>query len=95
MNINNRRYTGSKYKLMPWIKELILENCNDHNSIFDVFGGTGVVTAELLDISDKNYINDFLFSNEVIYKAFFGKGNYSKTKLQEYVNKYRIRYSIF
>lgn len=88
MKINNRRYTGSKYKLMPWIRELILENCPEHDSLFDVFGGTGVVTSELLEITSSNIINDFLFSNEIIYKAFLGKGKYDKEKLQAHVNKY-------
>lgn len=88
MKINNRRYTGSKYKLMPWIKELILENCPKHDSLFDVFGGTGVVTAELLEITSSNIINDFLFSNEIIYKAFFGKENADAEKLQNHVKRY-------
>jgi hypothetical protein len=69
VKINNRRYTGSKYKLMPWIRDLILQNCPEHDSVFDVFGGTGVVTAELLGITSSNIINDFLFSNETIYKV--------------------------
>lgn len=88
MNINNRRYTGSKYKLMPWIKELMVEKCKDHSTLFDVFGGTGVVTAELLDVIDSAVINDFLYSNEIIYKAFFGKGKYSSKKISSYVAKY-------
>lgn len=88
MKINNRRYTGSKYKLMPWIKELILEHCPEHDSLFDVFGGTGVVTAELLDIIEDATINDFLFSNNVIYNAFFGKGKYSKKRLNAFQAKY-------
>lgn len=88
MKINNRRYTGSKYKLMPWIKELILENCEEHSTLFDVFGGTGVVTAELLDIIDSAIINDFLFSNNVIYNAFFGKGRYDKKKLIHIAEEY-------
>lgn len=88
MNINNRRYTGSKYKLMPWIKELILENCPEHESLFDVFGGTGVVTAELLDVTSQNVINDFLYSNEVIYRAFFGQDEYDHKKLKGYEKKY-------
>ena len=45
-NIYNRRYTGSKYKLMPWIKELIEENC-EGTTFFDVFAGTGSVTDYL------------------------------------------------
>lgn len=88
MKINNRRYTGSKYKLMPWIKELILKNCPEHNSLFDVFGGTGVVTAELLGITTSNIINDFLFSNEIIYIAFFGKAEFDIEKLKKYVERY-------
>lgn len=88
MKINNRRYTGSKYKLMPWIKKLILENCPEHDSLFDVFGGTGVVTSELLEITSSNVINDFLFSNETIYKAFFGKEKYDLKKLQTHVKRY-------
>lgn len=88
MNINNRRYTGSKYKLMPWIKELILEHCHEHKSLFDVFGGTGVVTAELLDITEEITINDFLFSNEVFYKAFFCQETYDQVKLDAFVSKY-------
>lgn len=90
MKINNRRYTGSKYKLMPWIKDLILENCQEHNSLFDVFGGTGVVTASLLDITQKSIINDFLYSNEVFYKAFFSQMNYDLKKLSSYVIKYNV-----
>lgn len=90
MNINNRRYTGSKYKLMPWIKKLILENCPEHRILFDVFGGTGVVTAELLDITEECIINDFLFSNEVFYKAFFSQEAFNQQKLQSYVEKYSV-----
>lgn len=88
MKINNRRYTGSKYKLMPWIKDLILKHCPEHDSLFDVFGGTGVVSASLLDITQKTIINDFLYSNEVIYEAFFSQEPYSSEKLNSYVEKY-------
>ena len=88
MKINNRRYTGSKYKLMPWIRELVLQKCHKHDKLFDVFGGTGVVTAELLDIFKSVVINDFLYSNEVIYNAFFGKEKIDNNNLITYVKKY-------
>lgn len=81
MKINNRRYVGSKYKLMPWIRELIIENCSG-TSFFDVFAGTGVVSDFLLQDFNEFYINDFLFSNEVIYKAFLGSGSYDFDKLK-------------
>lgn len=88
LNINNRRYTGSKYKLMTWIKELMEEHCRDCGSFFDVFGGTGVVTASVLDIFDSFIINDFLYSNEVIYKAFFSQEAYSQEKLGKIAEEY-------
>jgi len=88
MKINNRRYTGSKYKLMPWIKKMIVENCDCHESLFDVFGGTGVVSASLLDITKSTVINDFLFSNQIIYKAFFTQKKIDNKKMNEYSRKY-------
>ncbi len=89
MKISNRRYTGSKQKLMDWIKGLLDTNCADAESFFDVFGGTGVVTASLLDKYKTFYINDFLYSNEVIYKAFFLQENYDITKLKKIEKEYR------
>ena len=44
LSINNRRYLGSKYKLLDFIDETIKNNCGEYNSVFDVFGGTGVVS---------------------------------------------------
>ena len=70
-NINNRRYTGCKSKLVDEIHELIKNNCKKCTNFFDVFAGTGVVTASLINEFDEFYINDFLYSNEIIYKAFF------------------------
>ena len=81
MKINNRRYVGSKYKLMPWIKELIKKHCSG-TSFFDVFAGTGVVSDYLLNDFDEFYINDFLFSNEIIYIAFLGSDKYNSNKLE-------------
>lgn len=81
MKINNRRYTGSKYKLMSWIRELILQYCPEHGIFFDVFGGTGIVTAKMLDVVQSVIINDFLYSNEICYKAFFGRDDYDFQKL--------------
>lgn len=85
-DINNRRYTGSKYKLTPWIKQTLLENCSAHESFFDVFGGTGVVSAKLTDVVSKIFLNDFLYSNEIIYKAFFEQSSFDVEKLGAYVH---------
>ncbi|MBW1606461.1 DNA adenine methylase [Lactobacillus sp. Sy-1] len=86
-NIQQRRYIGSKYKLMPWIKKLLLENTQG-TSFFDVFAGTGSVTEEMLDSYDTFYINDFLYSNEIIFNAFFSNESYSESKLTKYKDEF-------
>ena len=79
-NINNRRYIGNKSKLLEWIFEKIRENTIG-SSFFDIFSGTGSVSKEALNYYDEIIINDFLFSNNVIYKAFFGNEDYDKKNL--------------
>ena len=66
-DIQNRRYTGSKYKLMDWISELIKENCPNCRSFFDLFAGTGCGTEYMFEKDDRFILNDFLYSNNMIY----------------------------
>lgn len=87
-NISNRRYTGSKYKLLDWIEELVLENC-EGEIFFDVFAGTGVVSAHMSKHYKKIIMNDFLYSNEIIYKAFFGSGEYDETVIEKYREQFQ------
>lgn len=84
----NRRYTGSKYKLSDWIVGLINENCNG-TSFCDLFAGTGVVSEKILPFIEEIHINDFLYSNEVIYQAFFLPEEYSTKKINKYKAKYQ------
>ena len=84
----NRRYTGSKYKLSDWIVGLINENCNG-TSFCDLFAGTGVVSEKILPFIEAIHINDFLYSNEVIYQAFFLPEEYSIKKINKYKAKYQ------
>lgn len=76
----NRRYTGSKYKLSNWISGLIHDNCAG-NSFCDLFAGTAIMSKQMIDSIDEIYINDFLYSNEIIYKAFFEQSDYDPKKL--------------
>lgn len=87
-HISNRRYTGSKYRLLDWIEELILENC-EGNIFFDVFAGTGVVSDRMKAHYHKMLVNDFLFSNEIIYKGFFGSGAFDEAVLTAYKEKFQ------
>ncbi|WP_044891196.1 DNA adenine methylase [Malacoplasma penetrans] len=88
-NINNRRYTGSKTKIINWINKIIDENCKNCNSFFDVFAGTGVVTNSLLSKFENFYLNDFLYSNEIIYNAFFGMQKFSWEKILKFYETYK------
>lgn len=83
----NRRYTGSKYKLSEWITDLIVENC-EGNSFCDLFAGTAIMSRQMIDRIDEIYINDFLYSNEVIYKAFFEQSDFDYNKLNALKKEY-------
>ena len=84
----NRRYTGSKYKLASWISELISENCIG-KSFCDIFAGTAIMSKQMLEQVDEIYINDFLYSNEVIYKAFFEQQSFNLEKLEKIKNYFK------
>ena len=87
-NIQNRRYTGNKFKLMKWISKLIDENCVNCHSFFDVFAGTGSVTDYVFDKYDRFIVNDFLYSNNIIYNGFFLNENYDEKKLANLMDYY-------
>ena len=86
--IQNRRYTGNKFKLMDWISKLLKENCPDCHSFFDVFAGTGCVSDYLFDDYNRIVLNDFLYSSNVIFNAFFLNEEYDSKKLNKIKEKY-------
>lgn len=79
----NRRYTGSKYKLADWIFDIIDSHCSG-SSFCDIFAGTGIVAKTALNKMSKVIVNDFLYSNELIYKAFFMQSTYRQEKIERY-----------
>lgn len=87
-DIENRRYIGSKNKLIAWIKSLIIEE-TEGTSFLDLFAGTGVVSKNMLDLYNSFIINDFLYSNEVIYKAFFSTEPFNKDIIKIKEQKYQ------
>lgn len=84
-SISNRRYIGNKNKLMPWISDLVHKYCKG-DTFFDVFAGSGSVSNYFFNDYNEFILNDFLYSNEVIYKAFFGVGEYRQNTLDYYKN---------
>ena len=88
LEINNRRFLGSKYKLLNFIENIVNENCKNVNSVIDVFSGTGVVGNLFLKNGKEVYFNDYLNSNYHSYKAFFTPIKVNINKLENIINEY-------
>lgn len=86
ISINNRRYLGNKYKLIPLIQRVVNEECQRISTVADVFAGTGSVASAF---SDKKIItNDNLYSNYICHLAWFSPENYSKEKIISIIQEY-------
>lgn len=81
-DIANRRYIGSKASLSDWIFDSI-PKAYKGGTFFDVFAGTGVVAMQATKHFSSLVINDLLYSNEAIYKAFFGDQKVNDQALDE------------
>lgn len=88
LQLQNRRYIGSKHKLIEWIFSIINKECRGGNSFADVFAGTGVVSAVAARHFDEIILNDFLYSNYAIYQAFFSKDVWDKKKIDDVIKNY-------
>jgi adenine-specific DNA-methyltransferase len=86
-NIENRRYTGSKAKLSDWIFDLIGKEC-EGDIFLDIFAGTGVISANASKYFKKIIVNDFLYSNNIIYQAFFLDAKWDEEKVLNLIKKY-------
>ena len=85
--LQNRRYIGSKHKLLEWIFSIIQKECK-WNSFADIFAWTGIVWAEASKYFDEVLLNDFLDSNYSIYQAFFWDKIYDTKKIKGIIEKY-------
>ncbi len=70
ININNRKYLGSKYRLLHFLEKIILNQVERINTFIDGFAGTGVVANHFKKYSLKVISNDLLYSNYIINKVF-------------------------
>ena len=84
--INNRRYLGNKYKLLPFITGVIKENCSDFDVFTDIFAGTGAVSSAFTD--KQLNTNDILFSNYISNTAWFSPEDYDTSKLVKLICDY-------
>lgn len=85
--ITQRRYLGSKTKLLPFIDTILEKENIVFDSFADIFAGTGAVANHFYNRS-KIIVNDILDSNFHIYSAFFGKEEIKEEKLKERLKFY-------
>lgn len=84
--INNRRYLGNKYKLLPFIKNVVESECSDITTVADIFSGTGAVASAFID--KKLITNDIMYSNYICHLAWFSPEAYSEEKINELIYQY-------
>lgn len=72
LDIQNRRYLGSKQRMIKFIDSVVKNNTTDIKTVADIFGGTGVVANLFRRQGKKIIINDLLYSNYISYQTWFG-----------------------
>ena len=94
IDINNRRYIGSKFKLLSNIEKQ-LNNIDLKGKTFaDFFAGTGVVAYHFANLGMKTIINDILLSNLIVYRTFFSDEKVNHELLEKTINKFNdLKYS--
>lgn len=84
INISNRRYLGNKYKLLPFIHEVVSNECADVHTFFDVFAGTGAVASAFTEC--RLIVNDLMRSNYIASLSWFSSQPYSNDKIIDLIN---------
>lgn len=87
-SLESRRYIGCKTKLVDWIFGLIGEHTRDIRSFCDIFAGTGVVAHRALQQYERVVVNDFLYSNNIMYRAFFAPTEWDEERVQSIIHEF-------
>jgi adenine-specific DNA-methyltransferase len=86
--LHNRRYIGNKQKLLDWIFSIIKQDCKNVENFTDIFAGTGIVSRVAINEYKEVVLNDFLHSNNIIYKAFFEQKSFDEDKINNIIRNY-------
>lgn len=86
LKISNRRYLGSKKKLLYFIEEVVEKNTKNINVVADIFGGTGIVADLFRSKGKKVIVNDILHSNYISYDTWFGNEKINISLLKKKIN---------
>jgi len=84
--INNRRYLGNKYRLLPFINDVIAKECGKFETFADIFAGTGAVSSSYID--KILYTNDILCSNYLCHLTWFSDEKFDIAKIERYIKFY-------
>lgn len=87
ISIAQRRYLGSKTKLLNFIEAILKKEKIEYKVFADIFGGTGVVADHFHSKADI-VVNDILESNYQSYLAFFGSERINTLLLQKCIEEY-------
>ena len=91
LEINNRRYIGSKNSLLSNIDTVIKKYYKDNNFVLaDVFAGTGVVGNYFANKGSKVIVNDLLYSNFVAYNTWLSDDKYDIKKINKIIDIYNL-----
>ena len=89
LRIHNRRYIGSKTKLIDNIDNVVKEFYgNKKVKIADIFGGTGVVANHFAENGYDVIVNDFLYSNCVAYDTWISNEEFELKKIINAIEYY-------
>ena len=89
LQINNRRYIGSKNSLLSNIEKVIKKYYKNYDFVLaDVFAGTGVVGNYFANKGSKVIVNDLLFSNYVAYNTWLSDDKYDINKIEKIIKEY-------
>lgn len=85
--INNRRYLGSKQKMLEFINDIVNKNTTKIRTVADIFGGTGVVADMFNKQGKKVIVNDILTSNYISYQTWFGTTTVNEKKIRDKIKE--------
>ena len=87
-NLSNRRFLGSKQKLLAFIEKVVNKVCPEYDTFCDIFAGTGVVGQHFNKPDVKVISNDLLVSNYIPLNAFLNsdKSQLDENDLEEKIN---------
>lgn len=80
-SITNRRYIGSKAKLLGFISSSIEKNIGEFETFVDIFSGTGSVGNYFNSPKHQIITNDLLYSNYLSNTAFLGNEGFDFEKI--------------